>query len=440
MNLLSIGGSDPSSGAGIQADIKTFSAHHIYGLTVVTAVTSQNTSRFLDASPVSAKTLRSQMNAVLSDFEIDGIKIGMVYASQAIYVISDMLSLVGDVPVVVDPVMRATTGGILLQDSALDDYKRHILPLATAITPNLQEALAIIGDIRYEDAAAEEIALKLQSMGPDSVVVTGITSGTKTYDMVVDQNRTPHTLSGPTIHSTSHGGGCAFSAALLCALARGSDVTGAAWSAREFVASRLKEPTATGFGIGIISADVTDGDGLRADLADAIDRFAGIHGIAECIPECQTNFVYSRPSPKTSNDVLGVPGRIVMVGSSILTAGSLEYGGSKPVPTALLAVSRRFPQVRSAVNLRYAHTTISKMSTSGLNVLKYDRSLEPEGTKTGGSSILWGVSGCVQNVASAPDVVFHTGDHGKEPMTILFGETPHDVLSKVRLMLRHYYR
>ena len=123
MNILSIGGSDPSSGAGIQSDIKTFSNHDSYGFTVVTAITSQNTKKVTSIEPVSTKSLKTQLDSIFSDFHVDAIKIGMVYDSQTISVIHSKLRNVR-VPIVVDPVIKSTTGAMLLKKSALRDYKK----------------------------------------------------------------------------------------------------------------------------------------------------------------------------------------------------------------------------------------------------------------------------------------------------------------------------
>ena len=144
MNILSIGGSDPSSGAGIQSDIKTFSNHDVYGFTVITAITSQNTRKVTSIEPVSAKSLRAQLDSVLSDFDIDGIKIGMVYNSQIIRTIHSKLKNI-KVPMIVDPIIKSTTCTILLKKNALRDYKKMMIPLADVITPNKYEAKVLSG-------------------------------------------------------------------------------------------------------------------------------------------------------------------------------------------------------------------------------------------------------------------------------------------------------
>ena len=139
MNLLSIGGSDPSSGAGIQSDIKTFDSLNAYGLTIITAITGQNTSSFGIIEPVSKKILKNQIDSIFSDFKIDGIKIGMVYNSEIIKTIYSEIRDT-DIPIVLDPVIKSTTGGLLIEKMAVTDFKKFLIPLATVITPNKFEA------------------------------------------------------------------------------------------------------------------------------------------------------------------------------------------------------------------------------------------------------------------------------------------------------------
>ena len=135
MNVLSIGGSDPSSGAGIQSDIKTFENHGVYGFTVITAITSQNTKEISAILPILPSVIKSQLKSVLNDFRIDAIKIGMVYDSQTIQVIHSIIKE-QKCPIVVDPIIESTTKATLLKKSAIKDFQKIIIPLATIITPN----------------------------------------------------------------------------------------------------------------------------------------------------------------------------------------------------------------------------------------------------------------------------------------------------------------
>jgi len=167
-------------------------------------------------------------------------------------------------------------------------------------------------------------------------------------------------------------------------------------------------------------------------LSDAISSLARIKNIYKIIPEVQTNFVFSKPKPRSINDILGVSGRIVKASRSIIPAGNLEYGGSRHVGSALLEVASKFPDTRSAMNIKFDKKIIKKAKTKKLLVKNYQRSDEPHKTKSKeGSTIPWGIKGAIKDTKKAPDLVFHTGDMGKEPMIILFGKNPKDVLDKL---------
>ncbi|WP_420804871.1 thiamine-phosphate synthase family protein [Candidatus Nitrosopumilus sediminis] len=166
-------------------------------------------------------------------------------------------------------------------------------------------------------------------------------------------------------------------------------------------------------------------------MSHAINEFIEIKNIYKNIPECQTNFVYSKQRPKSTKDILGISGRIVKAGKEVIVAGNLSYGGSKHVATALLTVNKKFPQIYSAINIKFQNTTITKIKKSKLKISNYDRNQEPSNVKNNGSTIEWGIKNAIKNLKEPPDVIFHKGDFGKEPMIILFGETPKSILKKL---------
>ena len=172
MNLLSIAGSDPSSGAGIQGDMKTFGAFGTYGLSVITAVTSQNTRRFLDVKPVRSSLVKSQIKSVLEDFRIEAIKIGMVYDNQTIKAIHAELEGI-KIPIVLDPIFKSTTGGDLQRKDAFANYKKLLIPISHVITPNMQEAEKISGVKITSLNDMRNAAKKIQKMGAKNVVIKG---------------------------------------------------------------------------------------------------------------------------------------------------------------------------------------------------------------------------------------------------------------------------
>ena len=177
--------------------------------------------------------------------------------------------------------------------------------------------------------------------------------------------------------------------------------------------------------------DIQKQDRNNSELTYAINRFIEIKDIYKNIPECQTNFVYAKQKPKSTKDVLGLSGRIVKAGKEVIVAGNLAYGGSKHVATALLTINKKFPEINSAINLKYQKRIISKIEKSKLSICSYDRIHEPKNVKMNGSTIEWGIKKAIKNLKTAPDAVFHKGDFGKEPMIIIFGNTPKIILNKL---------
>ena len=428
MNLLSIGGSDPSSGAGIQSDVKTFSALGAYGLTVITAITGQNTSNFGMIEPVSSKILKNQLESVISDFKIDGIKIGMVYNSEIIKTIFQQLKKL-KIPVVVDPVIKSTTGGMLIEKSALIDFQKFIIPLATVITPNKFEAEILTKTKINSKNTPEKIAKILQKMGAKNVVITGIyTKKNKVSDLVLEKNK-KYFILGKKISKINHGSGCIHSAGLLYALVKEKSIKESLEFAKQITFTAIKNSKKVGKGIVITNVDKQDQ--IKIKLSNTINEFTQIKNIYKNIPECQTNFVYSVQKPKSINDILGISGRIVKAGKEVIVAGDLSYGGSKHVATALLTVNKKYAKIHSAINLKYKKEIISKIKKLKLVTYEYDRSKEPQNVKIKGSTIAWGIETAIKNSKKSPDFIYHKGGFGKEPMIIVFGKTPEAIIKKI---------
>lgn len=427
MNLLSVAGSDPSSGAGIQRDLRTFSALGHRGFSAVTAVTSQNSSGFFGVAPIPPEAVGGQIRSVLEDFEIDAVKVGMVYSSDIIEVVGSALGGM-KVPIVLDPVVKSTTGGTLLLDDAVGAYRRVLLPLAAAVTPNVEEA-GILSGVRVGSADdASRAAERLVSMGCGAAVVTGVRS----EDRVSDHIRAgaySHTISGEQVDGEVHGSGCVYSAVLTASLAAGASVLDAARSAARYSLESMGSSGGVGRGVSL-AGEVSSG--MASEMRDAVRSLMGVPGVCDAIPEVQSNLAYARGDPESTLDVLAVQGRIVRSGSAIIQAGPLVFGASRHVASAILEVNRRFPQVRSAINIRLSPDILERVRGAGMAVLSYDRSEEPADIKHAeNGSVRWGVRTAIEGAESAPDAIFHRGDYGKEPMMLLFGRTPDDVVRKV---------
>ncbi len=420
MNILSIGGSDPSSGAGIQSDIKTFSNYDVYGFTVVTTITSQNTRKVTSIEPVSIKSLKAQLDSILSDFHVDAIKIGTVYNSQIIKVIHSKLRKF-KVPIIVDPIIKSTTGTMLLKKNALQDYKKMIIPLADVITPNKYEAKVLSGISNTNKSAK-----KIQLMGAKCVIITGATSSNgKISDFILEEN-VEYVISGKKIPIRNHGSGCNYSASIAVSLANGNTIRNAVKTAKDYVYQSIKHSKNIGKGVNITHKNISNG---MRELSDSINHFKQIKNIYKVIPECQTNFVFAKKNPRGVMDVLGVSGRLVKSGKEVVTAGEIVYGGSQHVGTAVIQVNKEFPEIRSGLNIKYDTKIISKAKKSKFTILSYDRNREPKKSKQKeNSSISWGISSSLN--AKSPDIIYHKGDIGKEPMILIFGKNPDDVVKK----------
>jgi hydroxymethylpyrimidine/phosphomethylpyrimidine kinase len=233
---LSIAGSDSGGGAGIQADLKAFARCGVHGMTAITALTAQNTVGVEMVSAVSPEMIVAQVRAVAADIGVHAVKIGMLGDEPTIEAVDAALDLVGDVPVVVDPVMVAQSGAVLLDPNAKASLIERILPRATVATPNLPEARELAG--LGSGASAEELARAIQALGPDAVIVTG-GHADDGADVLYDGVGALR-IEGPRYpDGASHGSGCTHSSALTAFLARGEDLADAARWAREITAEAV---------------------------------------------------------------------------------------------------------------------------------------------------------------------------------------------------------
>lgn len=250
--ILSIAGYDPSSGAGIAADIKTISAHGCYALTCITALTVQSTLGVKRVVPVAGKVISDTLNTLASDIEIAAVKIGMLGSADAARAVAGFIRQFRPAIVVLDPVLRSSSGAELISAEAIRVLRTRLLPLATVITPNIAEAAALTGlklELQQEMAMVAE---RLRSMGPASVIITGGHLSRPT-DLVSEKGKEPVFLNGRRIKTSStHGTGCVFSTALACNLARRLTLHEAARRAKNFVRAALRQSPGIGKGNGPI--------------------------------------------------------------------------------------------------------------------------------------------------------------------------------------------
>lgn len=234
---LTIAGSDSGGGAGIQADLKAFSALGVYGASVITAVTAQNTCAVTAVHEIPPEVIRAQIEAVLGDLDVGAIKIGMLSSPEIIDTVADAISQT-DIPVVLDPVMVAKSGDRLLQDRAIDALKTRLVPRAQVVTPNLPEAAVLTG--KAEAVGIEEMEAQgraLLASGAGSVLMKGgHASGDVCTDLLITGAGTPLCFEAERIDTrNTHGTGCTLSAAIAAGLARGGALPSAVAEAHAYL-------------------------------------------------------------------------------------------------------------------------------------------------------------------------------------------------------------
>lgn len=240
-NVLSIAGSDPSGGAGIQADLKAFSARGVYGMAALTALTAQNTQGVVGVHPVPPSFVADQINAIFADIRVDAIKIGMIANAAIADAVADILARHGDVPVVLDPVMIAKGGAALLAADAVDVLTMRLLPLATVITPNLPEAAALLHDVEAsnrEDMARQ--ALALAAFGPSAVLIKGgHLAGDESPDVLASAGGLTWFEAERLPTKNTHGTGCTLSSAIAAEIAKGLPLPKAVAAAKAYLAAAV---------------------------------------------------------------------------------------------------------------------------------------------------------------------------------------------------------
>lgn len=240
--VLTIAGSDSGGGAGIQADIKAISATGSYACSVITAITAQNTLGVFDIFPIPLDHVASQLDAVFQDLNIVTVKIGMLADAKIINVVADKLEQYRPQHIVLDPVMVATSGDVLLENSAIESLKDRLLPLATIITPNLPEAAALTGLEMPEDSAEmHQMIAALRQLNTPAVLLKGghLESESHSDDILITAQSTL-TISAERIDtSNTHGTGCTLSSAIASYIAQGNDLTAAVGHAKHYISQAI---------------------------------------------------------------------------------------------------------------------------------------------------------------------------------------------------------
>jgi hydroxymethylpyrimidine/phosphomethylpyrimidine kinase len=435
-NILLIAGSDPSAGAGIQQDLKVVTLLGGYGLTVITALTIQNTTGVSAVHPVDPDLVAAQLEAVFQDIRVDAVKVGMLATEAIVRAVAAKLRRHPVPHLVLDPVLAASDGTPLLSDAGMEVMKQELFPLATLVTPNLAEASRLTGGVVGTLEDMEAAARLLQPMGPGQVLIKGGHLPGDPIDLFFDGKNSYQLPGVRLLQPHTHGTGCALASALAALLAQGRAVPEALTQARELVGAAICYGLPLGQGRGPINpyaawARELERYPVLQELTAAAARLSN-GGVEALIPEVQSNLGYATLFPRGVEDVAAFPGRILRGPHGLIIPRAPEFGASRHIASIILTAGRSHPAMRSAMNIRYFPEVERLAPLLHLRVAGFDRAQEPPEIKSPeGGTLSWGVASVLQPGEPPPDLIFDRGDWGKEPMIRVLGADPMNVVEKV---------
>lgn len=434
--ILTIAGSDSGGGAGIQADLKAITVLGGYGMSVITALTAQNTVGVQGVHPVPIPFIKQQLESVLSDIGTDAAKTGMLANPEIVRVVVAGLKKYHVQPLVVDPVMVATSGDSLLSEDAVETLKQELFPLAYMVTPNLSEATLLCGFKVTNIEEMEKAARQIHALGPRIVLIKGGHLEGEIVDLLFDGQSIETFKTARIDRQTTHGTGCTLSAALATFLAQGLSISNAVGKAKQFITRAISMGLEIGSGQGPTNPYahiliLEERERVLKSLRKSLDLLKK-HPLGNLIPEVRSNFVYALTGAQGYQEVAGVPGRITQVGDQILVSREPAFGATRHIARVVLAAMQYDPGFRSVMNIRHNTAILDACKRLGFSMASFDRHDETTEVKEReGSSLEWGTHQALKGIDTMPDLVFDDGDVGKEPMIRVLGKNPREVVEKV---------
>jgi len=436
-NILTIAGYDPSSGAGVSKDLDTFFSLGCHGLSVPTCFVVQGPRGVRDIQPIPLDQFASMLRVVEEEVAVDGVKIGVVWDSPYIEMISSFLKKLKGKPVVVDPIYAAKNGRKLITEEGLNCLVKKIFPLTTLLTPNLGEASLLTGKKIKTLDEAKSCAKELIRLGPRAVVVKGGHLKGAPVDVFFD-GQDIFVWEKPRINRQVHGTGCLFSSLLAAFLTNGYALEEAFLAAEKEMEQALEKnyfiATSNGYSYSsptLIKASLAERWQVVASLRQAAEKLLELNPV-ELIPEVQMNIGYALPQAERVEEVAAFPGRISQSRGKILFKGEPQFGASSHVARLILAMMKHFPQLRACANLRYAQAYVDKARKKNYKVVFFDRRKEPPRLKQAeGKSLDFLMESILKKMDQPPDFIYDRGDVGKEPIIRCFARDPLELLEKI---------
>lgn len=436
VRVLTIAGSDSGGGAGIQADLKTITVLGGFGMSVITALTAQNTLGVQGVHDIPLDFIEKQFDSVMSDIGTDAAKTGMLATASVIEIVSANIRKYSIEKLVVDPVMVAKGGELLVRGDFMETLIKKLIPLALVVTPNLPEAKALTG---FEVASVDDMkkaALHIFEFGAKNVVIKGGHLDGDAVDILYDGRKFYYFPSKRIGKKGVHGTGCTFSAAIATEIAGGQTVFNAVKRAKEYITDVIKFACTIGGGHEVIYHFSPISRKLESQrcidvLRSALQRLLG----EKCgciIPEVQSNIVYALPSAASKDDVAAVPGRIIRVGDRAEILCEPTFGASQYMAEFIVSALKHDKNCRSGMNIRYSKNIEQICRDLGYNVDYISSANKLEERKHDQTFLLASsIEGVFLKKGIMPDMIIELANIGKEQMIIILGKDPEDIVDKV---------
>jgi len=439
---MTIAGSDSGGGAGVEADLKTFSAIGVFGTCAITAITAQNTRGVYEVFPIPPRIVERQIEVILEDVEVKAVKTGMLYSREIMEVVSEAIKKYG-LKAVVDPVFQAGSGDSLIKKGDVEALIDLMVPRALVLTPNKYEA-ELISEMEIKNPEdMKEAARRILSLGAKAVVIKGgHLEGVKVYDLLRCEG-TSRIFEKPRINTKLHGGGCVFSSAIAAYLALDNDIVNAVEKTEIFIEEGIKHALKVGRGRMPVNPSAhlnneAERFWVLKDVADAVEMIEAHPELLPWIAEVGTQVGMAVPYAINQDHVAAVEGRIVKLSKTAKAVSCVKFGVSSHIASIILTVMKYDLKVRAAVNLHYDPRLVEAFQKAGFKVSSFERSLEPADVKSSeGGTLVWGTEEAIKRFGGVPDVIYDLGEVGKEPMTRVLGVSATTVVEKVLEALNH---
>ncbi len=457
---LSIAGADPTSGAGIQADIRTFDRCGVHPFSVITAITYQTATKFLGYKSLSDE-LDSQLDAILTSYPIKYVKIGMIPDAKAIDIIVGYIKKY-DLEVVFDPVSVASVGERLSSDGLELEIEKNLFPHLKIITPNRSEAIYysnrdinIISEENVNDLKkVAEILLNKLYISEDShhiekavIIKSAASNQDEIIDLVLINRKIENQIKKEfqlfkkkkiLFNGNIHGTGCVFSSAITAFLAKKNTIEKAIINAENFFDDKFQKFIELPEEGKIIDLTISD-ERLKVinQIKEIYNFISPLKKFSKLIPEVRMNISGALPDATRKEDIAGIDGRITIVNGFPKASGEIKFGVSDHTARLILSAKEYDNSINFVMNMKYNADWILKIhKNTDLELKEINRENQPETIKEKEfSTMQWLIKESIEKLEKIPDIIWDKGSIGKEPMMRLFGKNSQNMIAKINKII-----